>query len=85
MVPCKFGMTRNLFIGEAIWVIEINTHERGTETNANYKLVMEDLITDLFPPNALQRQKRYLRRGVYKTHKTKIGNSSAGLKRWWII
>ena len=65
-------MTRNLVIGEALWVLEKNTHERGTETNANYKLVMEDLITDLFPPNALQRQKRYLRRGVYKTHKTKI-------------
>ena len=65
-------MTRNLVIGEALWVLEKNTHERGTETNANYKLVMEDLITDLFPPNALQRQKRYLQRGAYKTRKTKI-------------
>ena len=65
-------MTRNLVIGEALWVLEKNTHKRGTETNENYKLVMEDLITDLFPPNALRRQKRCLQRGVYKTRKTKI-------------
>ena len=33
---------------------------------------MKDLITHLSPTKALQNQKRYLRRGMYKTHETKI-------------
>ena len=33
---------------------------------------MKDLITHFFPPKALQRQKIYLYRGIYKTHDTKI-------------
>ena len=34
--------------------------------NTNYEFVMKYLIYHLFPPKALQRQKRYLRRGLYK-------------------
>ena len=33
---------------------------------------MKDLISHLFPPKALQRQKRYLRRGLHRTCDTKI-------------
>ena len=44
----------------------------GTETNENYELVMKDLISYFPPPKALQRQKRYLRRELYKTCDTKI-------------
>ena len=35
---------------------------------------MKDLITHLFPPKVIQRQKRYLHRGLYKPHNTKISN-----------
>ena len=71
-VPHKFGMTRNLVVGESLWVFEKNTWDRGTETNANYKLVMKYFITNFFPPNTLQRQKRYLQRWLYKPRNTKI-------------
>ena len=33
---------------------------------------MKDLISHFFPPKSLQRQKRYLRRGLYKPSGTKI-------------
>ena len=40
--------------------------------NSNYELAMKDLITHYFPPKALQRQKRYLWRELYKPRYTKI-------------
>ena len=33
---------------------------------------MENLISHFFPPKLLQRQKRYIRRGLYKPQDTKI-------------
>ena len=42
------------------------------ETNTNYELVIKELIFHFFPPKVIQRQKRYLRRGVYKPRDTKI-------------
>ena len=50
----KFGMTRNLVIEEALRVFEQKTRDRGTETNANYELAMEDLIACFFLPKVLQ-------------------------------
>ena len=72
MGPYKYRMTWNLFIGEYLQVFEQKTQYQGTYTNTNYELVMKNLITYLFPPKALQRQKRYLRRGLYKSWGTKI-------------
>ena len=62
-------MNQILVVREAILFLEQKTQDRGTGTNTNYKLAMKDLITHLFPPKALQCQKRYLRRGVYKYYK----------------
>ena len=64
MGPQKFGMTWNLVVGEALRVFEQKARERGMGTNENYELVMKDLIYHFSPPKALQRQKRYLRRGL---------------------
>ena len=64
--PQKFGMTRNLVLGKSLQVFEQKARERGAETNANYEFVMKDLISHSFSPKALQRQNRYLRRGLYK-------------------
>ena len=72
--PQNFGMTRNLVIGEAIWVFDKKAREKGTETNANHELVIKDMISHLFPPKALQCKKRYLIRGLYKPRDTKIWN-----------
>ena len=71
-VPQKFGMTSNLLFIEALHVFEQKTPERGTETNANYELFMKDLITHVFLSKALQRQKRYLQRDLYKPRNTTI-------------
>ena len=65
-------MMQNLVMGEALQVFEQKARERVLETNANYELVMKDLISHFSPALALQRQKRYLRRGVYKPCDTKI-------------
>ena len=70
--PQTFGMTQNLVVGEALQVFKQKAQERGTETNANYDLVMKDLISHFYPHKARQSQKRYLRRGVLKTRDTKI-------------
>ena len=74
MGPQKFGMTGNLVIVESLRVFENKSRERGMKTNANYKLVMKDLISHLFHSKALQRQKRYLGRALYKHHDTNIRN-----------
>ena len=71
-VPQKFGTKRNLVVREALWIFDQKAWERETETNANYELVMKDRIYHFCPPKALQLQKRYLRRGLYKTCNTKI-------------
>ena len=42
------------------------------ETNHNYKLVTQDLISHFFRPKAPQRQKRYLRHGLYDPREEKI-------------
>ena len=42
------------------------------ETNTNYELVIKELIFHFFPPKVIQRQNRYLRRGVYKPRDNKI-------------
>ena len=72
MGPQKFGMTWNLVVGEALRVFEQKARERGMETNTNYELDTEDLISHSFPPKALQLQKKYLSRGLYKPCETKI-------------
>ena len=46
--------------------------ERLSETNDNYEIVMQDVVTQLFPPKVLQSHKKYLCRGLYKHHNTKI-------------
>ena len=48
------------------------TEERVTETNNNYKLVIQYLISHLFPPKEPQTQKRYLLHGLYNPHETNI-------------
>ena len=61
-----------MVVGEYLQVFEQKDQEWGVETKANYEFWMKDLISHIFPPKALQRQKRYLRRGVYKSCDTNI-------------
>ena len=68
----RYGMAHNLIIGESLLIFGQKTRERGSETNANYKLVMQDVFIHFFPSKVLQLQKRYLLRGLYNPHDTKI-------------
>ena len=68
----KFGITRKLVVGEALRVFEEKTLVRIIETNADYELVIKYFIARFSPPKALQLQKRYLQRGLYKPCDTKI-------------
>ena len=70
--PQKFGMSRNLVVRESLRLFEHKTWDRGTKTKANYEFPIKHLITHLFPPKALQHQKRYLQRGIYNPCNTKI-------------
>ena len=65
-------MAQNLVVVESLQVFKQKAQERGTEKNANYELVMKELISHFFPPKVLHRQKRYLSRGLYKPRDTKI-------------
>ena len=68
----KYWMDQNLLIVEALRLLEHNNQDQGIETNSNYELATKNLITHLFPPKALKRHRRYLRRGIYKNRDTKI-------------
>ena len=67
----KFWMTRNLIVGEALWVFDQHTWDRGTETNTNCKIVMKNLITQLLPPKALQLQKISPKEGTVQASRYK--------------
>ena len=74
----KYGMACNIIIGESLLTLEQKTRERGSDTNANYKLFIQDVFIHFFPPKVLQHQKIYLRRGLYNPHDTKIRKISVG-------
>ena len=70
--PQIFGMTWNLVVGKALWMFKKKAQERVDDKNANYFFVMKDLVSYFFLPEALQIQKRYLGRAMYKPRNTKI-------------
>ena len=72
--PQKFGITRNLITGEALWVFEQKSWERGSGKNENYELMMKDFICYFFPPKALQRQKRCIKPATQILHTSYVGS-----------
>ena len=72
MGPHKFRIISKLILREALRVFEQNNWDRGTETNSKYELLIKYVITHFFPPKAIQRQKRYIQKGLYKPRETKI-------------
>ena len=78
----KFVMKRNLVIGEVLRVFDQKVQERGTETKETCELAMKDLDSHFFLPKALQRQKWYLRRGLYKLVTPRFRIAFVALKIW---
>ena len=65
-------MARNLIIGKSLLTFEQTTRKRGSETNANHRLVIQDVFIHFFSPKLLQHQRIYLCRGLHNPHDTKI-------------
>ena len=64
--PQQYAMARNLLAGEALRVFNQKATANGTETDVHFKSTTQGLVEHFFPPKALQREKRYLCRGLYK-------------------
>ena len=60
-------MTRRLLKGEALQAYNTETTATGfTETNVTHELCMQQLFIQIFPQQALQAQKRYMKRILRK-------------------
>ena len=55
-----YAMTNNIMTVEAIQVFKHKSQAFGNKTMTNYELIMQGLMTHLFPLKALRLQKRYL-------------------------
>ena len=62
----KCHMMRQMSDGEARRVFQNKAKEHHQETEENFQKIQQDLIEHFFPPKALQRQKRWLRRVMCK-------------------
>ena len=70
----KYGITQNLVIVKSLLLFNQKTQDQGEQINSNHELAIKGIITHFFLPKALQCQKRYLIRGIYKPRDTKIRN-----------
>ena len=69
--PQKYGIYCNILFVEDLQLSKQKFWENGTETDKNYGLAIQDLISNLLPPKGPKNQKRYLCHGLYKKSKTK--------------
>ena len=74
MLTQKYSMTFNLLIIESLQVFEQKTRDCRTDTNANYELVVKDVIYHFFPQKAFHIQKICLCWVLYKTCDTNISD-----------
>ena len=65
-------MIQRMLDGEAKRVFQNKKKELKKETEGNFKQIQQALILHFFPPKALQRQKRFLRRSVRKPRDMKV-------------
>jgi len=65
--PGRYSLARRLLQGDALAAFNRHATQRGNETVANFKLVLQDLTTHVLPRRALQLQRRYMRRTVRKS------------------
>ena len=65
-------MPRNLVVAEYLQVFKQKDLERGKEKNANYELVMKDLISHFFLPGRFSARRGTSGGGCTKPRKNKI-------------
>ena len=68
----KYTMTRRLLDGDALATFNELARTAGDENAANYLAVMRGLAEHVMPRNALQLQKRYMRRFMHKPADMKV-------------
>ena len=64
--PNKYGMARRLLEGEALAHFNNAATANGNETNANFTLCLQAVTKQVFPQQALLKQKRAIRRYMRK-------------------
>ena len=76
--PQNFGMTENLVVGEALRVFGQKAQETGTEINANYELVNNDLVSHFFSSQGSSVPEQVPQKGGVQTpqHQNPIFNLS---------
>ena len=65
-------MKNNIMAVESIQVFKHKSQAFGNKTMTNYELIMQGLMTHLFPQNALQLLKRYLLWVLFKPRYSNI-------------
>ena len=60
-----YAMKKILLAVEALRVFGQQAKANGSKTTDNYKVLVEGVTTDFFPPKALQNQKSYLCQVLY--------------------
>jgi hypothetical protein len=64
--PKRYAMARRILQDDALAAFNRKATELGNATIPNFQLCLRALATHVFPPRALQRQKRYMRRYLRK-------------------
>ena len=67
-----YVMDKYLLSVEALGVFEQQAKAKGSETTENYKSVIELVTKKIFSPKALQHQKVYLGKSLYKPQESNI-------------
>ena len=68
----KFALARRLLDGGALTAFENSASMQFTETNDTFRDTLEGLAVHIFPPKALQKQKRFMRRFLKKPFGVKV-------------
>ena len=74
--PKLYGMARTLLRGRMERTFEKAAKKFGDETVENFQLVLNELSVEVFPPKAMVKQKRWMRRYMRKPFSTDIRNYS---------
>jgi len=66
--PACFNVTRSLLLGEALWVFEDKTKELLLETTSNHTKCLQAITEHVFPHQALQLQRCFMRNNIIFLH-----------------
>ena len=78
--PNQYQQVRRILQGDALATFNTAAQAAGTETQANLKTALDTVTKHIFPRNALQKQKRYMRRFMRKPRWMNVKEYNARLE-----